>query len=87
MYGCSLAADTAARRAEIQVIGPELLDVLQDRLEVVDRLRIALRLPRHAVGAQKIRHFLGVVVIEEAHAATVEAGVADHFGFCCSVHS
>ena len=61
------------------MIGTELLDVLQDRLEVVDRLRIALRLPRHAVGAQEIRHFLGVVVIEEAHAATVEPGVADHF--------
>jgi hypothetical protein len=46
--------------------------------QVVDGLRIALRLPRHAVCAQERRDLRDERPIDEAHAAAVEAGVADH---------
>ena len=60
------------------MVGAQLLDVLQDRLQVVHRLRIALRLPGHVVRAQEVGDLLRVLVVEEAHARAVEAGVADH---------
>jgi hypothetical protein len=63
---------------QIDVVGAQLLHMLEDRLEVIHRLGIALRLPGHAVRAQEVGHFPGVLVVEEAHPAAVEAGLVDH---------
>jgi hypothetical protein len=63
---------------QVQVIGAELGHVRQDRPQLLDAARIALRLPAQARGAELSRHLANVVAVEEAHACAVEAGGMDH---------
>ena len=63
---------------QIDVIGAQLRYEIEHRLQVVDRSRIALSLPDHPVIAQEAGGLGGEGGIDEAHAGTAEASVADH---------
>ena len=58
---------------QVQVVRAELGHVLEDRLQIVDRARITLRLPGQALLAQLAGHLARIVAVEEAHAGAVEA--------------
>ncbi len=65
-------------RLQVDVIGAELGDQLEHRFQVVDALRVALRLPDHAMRAQEARHLAREGRIDEADAGAVKPGIADH---------
>jgi hypothetical protein len=60
------------------MVGAELRDQFQHRLQIVDAFRVALRLPGQAVPAQEVRHFSRESRVDEAHAGAIEPGIADH---------
>ena len=60
------------------MIGTEFADQFQNGRKVTDRLRIALRLPGHAIRPQEAGHVARIGRIDEAHAGAIESGIADH---------
>jgi hypothetical protein len=63
---------------QVAVVGAEFGCQVQHRRKVGDALRVALRLPGHAVCAQETGHVAGIAGIDEADAGAVEAGIADY---------
>ncbi|VIO79966.1 hypothetical protein CI1B_83000 [Bradyrhizobium ivorense] len=63
---------------QVDVIGAELADQIEHRLQIVHRLRIALRLPDHAVRMEEARDLAREGRIDEADAGAVKPGIADH---------
>jgi len=60
------------------VVGPKPRHQFQHRFQIVHIGWVALRLPDHAVPAQKVGDFHSKSRIDEADAGAIEAGVADH---------
>ena len=64
-------------RLQVDVIRAEFAHQRQYRCQIGDGARVALRLPGHGVGAQKVGDLPRIGRIDEAHARAVETGVAD----------
>jgi hypothetical protein len=74
-------------RLQIDVVGAEPCHEVQHRLQLVDRPRVALRLPGQAMVAQEACGLRRECRIDKADPRPVEAGIPDHRELVRSGHS